>query len=274
MSEIDFTGKPGEYTYTQSEHGKGASGIVKNGATSDRDPGAQRAAGGADREPGDHGGHLIPHSMGGRNDPTNLDAQNANVNQIGQRNIEREVSKLADDPNKNVYFGVQNYNRTGVDRPDCTMTTAGVQDKTTGAVDVAYTSLQNASYQEQAQWDRVVSENTEIDPRQDVGMTPEERALANEYADMPVDEGKLGSGYTVFFDGAAEPTTGSRENVIDDGVSLGAGEKTVDQNFDDGVSLGASGNESVHEFDTDGVSVDVDRDNGPDNSMDGGMDMD
>ena len=106
------------------------------------------------------------------------------------------------------------------------------------------------------------------------GMTPEERALANEYADMPFDEGPLGSGRTVFFDSSAEPISGSREAVIDDGVSLGAGERTVDQNFDDGVSLGASGQESVQGFDAGGISQDAGLDNGTDNSMDVEMDMD
>lgn len=274
MPKIDFTGKPGEYTYTQSKYGKEAYGVVQNGATSARNPNAQRAVGGADREPGDHGGHLIPHSQGGRNDESNLDAQNANVNQIGQRSIEREVSQLANDPNKTVYLDVQNYSRPGVDRPDCTMITVGVQDKATGVVDVAHYSMQNASYEEQDQWSQLAAQDTMIDPRQDIGMKPDERALANEYAEKSFDEGKLGAGYSVFLDNSAEPITGGREPAFDDGVSLGIGENTMEHNFDDGVSLGDSGKASDQEFDADGVCLDSDQDNGLDNSVDGGMDMD
>lgn len=274
MSRIDFTGKPGEYTYTQTEYGKHAYGVVQNGATSPRNNSAQRNAGGADREPGDHGGHLIPHSQGGRNDESNLDAQNANVNQIGQRSIERDVSRLADDPSKTVYLDVQNYNRPGVDRPDCTMITVGVQDNTTGRVDVAHYSLQNASYEEQDQWNELANQNTTIDPTQDAGMTPQERALANEYAEEDYFDGPLGSGYTVFFDESEAPVSGTREATIDDGVSLGAEENSVSQDFDDGVSLGASEEDASQEIGDDGVSLDNDRDSGPDNSMDGGIDMD
>ena len=269
MSRIDFTGKPGEYTYTQTEYGKHAYGVVQNGATSPRNNSAQRNAGGTDREPGDHGGHLIPHSPGGRNDETNLDAQNANVNQIGQRSIERDVSRLADDPNKTVYLDVQNYNRSGVDRPDCTMITVGVQDNTTGRVDVAHYSLQNASYEEQDQWNELTIQDSTIDPTQDAGMTPQERALANEYAEEDYFDGSLGSGYTVFFDESEAPVSGTREAAIDDGVSLGAGENSVGQDFDDGVSLGAMENDTSQEIDDGGLSLDSSQDN----SMDGGIDM-
>lgn len=270
MSGIDFTGKPGEYTYTQTEYGKHAYGVVKNGAVAPRDNHAQRTAGGADREPGDHGGHLIPHSQGGRTDRTNLDAQNANVNQIGQRSIERDVSRLAADPNKTVYLDVQNYNRSGIDRPDCTMITVGVQDNTTGRVDIAHYSLQNASYEEQDQWNELTNQDATIDPSQDAGMTPQERAIANEYAEEDYFDGPLGSGYTVFFDGSEVSVGGAGETQIDDGVSLGVGENAVGQDFDDGVSLGASGADSSRELGDHGVSPDSSLDNG----MDGGMDMD
>lgn len=277
MSNIDFTRKPGEYTYTQTDLGKRGYGIPQNGATSARNNNAQRTVGGVDRQPGDHGGHLIPHSLGGRNDETNLDAQSANVNQIGQRSIERQVSRLAADPNKTVYYDVQNYNRPGVDRPDNTMSTVGVLDKTTGVVDVAHFSLQNASYAEQAQWDQQALQDTVIDPRQDIGLTPEERALANEYAEETWSISDLGSGYTVFFDPSAEPITGISGVSFDDGASLGARDNTVSQDFDDGVSLGTSGG-AVQELADDGVSLGMDQGNHSDNSMDngmnGGMEMD
>lgn len=255
MPKIDFTGKPGEYTYTQSEYGKGGKGVVQVGATSSRNPSAQRSVGGEDRQPADHGGHLIAHSLGGRNDITNLDAQNANVNQIGQRHVEQDVARLAKDPNKSVYLDVQNYNSPGVDRPEATMITVGVLDKTTGQVDVAHYSFQNASYEEQAQWDQIANENTEIDPRQDIGMTPEERALANEYADLVYDDIELGAGRTFFLDPSAEPIMDGQNNTMDDGVSLGSSSCAGMESVDDGLSLGAGSASYGSESYDDGMSL-------------------
>lgn len=99
---MDYSGTPGEYIYSHNATGKSASGIIANGSTSERDLGAQRSAGGADRQAGDQGGHLIADRFGGRNDPTNLDAQAANVNQKDQANVERNVANLAANPNNTV----------------------------------------------------------------------------------------------------------------------------------------------------------------------------
>lgn len=66
---MDYSGTPGEYIYSHNATGKSASGIIANGSTSERDLGAQRSAGGADRQAGDQGGHLIADRFGGRNDP-------------------------------------------------------------------------------------------------------------------------------------------------------------------------------------------------------------
>lgn len=233
MARIDFTTTPGEYTYTQGERGKHNYGVVKTGATSQRDPVAQRNAGGQDRQVGDHGGHLIPHSLGGRNDETNLDAQAANVNQIGQRHVERDVARLADDPNNTVFLDVQNYNQAGSERPDATMMTVAVRDNTTGKVDVAHYSFQNASYEEQAQWNELANQDVEIDPRQDIGMTQEERALANEYAEMDYSE-NLGEGYTMFFDENSAPITNESGNEVDGGESFDFGLDTGSVSSDDG----------------------------------------
>ena len=226
MSKIDFNMTPGEYVYEQGPQGKHAYGVVKNGATSERDLQAQRNAGGLDRQPGDHGGHLVPHSMGGRNDETNLDAQNGNVNQRGQRSVEREASRLADDPNKTVFWDAQNYTGNTSERPSATMITVAVQDKTTEQVDVTHHSFQNASYEEQAQWDQLANEYAERDPRQDIGMTAEERELADQYAEFLSEMDALGSGYTVSFDEdgvSAENSGGITDDGtdgVDDGMSM------------------------------------------------------
>ena len=62
---MDYSGTPGEYIYSQNATGKSASGIIANGSTSERNLGAQRSAGGADRQAGDQGGHLIADRFGG-----------------------------------------------------------------------------------------------------------------------------------------------------------------------------------------------------------------
>lgn len=275
MERIDFTRTPGDYTYTQTELGKHAYGVVKNGATSERNSTAQRTAGGEDRQPGDHGGHLIPHSMGGQNDSTNLDAQNANVNQIDQRHVEQQASRLANDPNKTVFMDVQNYNSPGNQRPDATMITVAVEDKTTGQIDMEHYSFQNASHEEQAQWDAIANGNVETDPRQDIGMTPGERALANEYADFDCFGDGLGSGHTTFFDPADAPVSSLSANAMDDGVSLGSGSAmSGDESVDDGVSLGDNGLGTSDNGYGNGASMGEDSDNGMDGGSNGGMSMD
>ena len=228
MAKIDFNMRPGEYVYEQDELGKHNYGVLKSGATSERDPVAQRNAGGLDREAGDHGGHLIPHRYGGRNDATNLDAQHANVNQRGQAHVEREVASLVNDPNKTVFWDAQNYTGGTGQRPTATMITVAVQDSTTGQVDVVHHSFQNASYEEQAQWEEMANQDVEIDPRQDIGMTAEERALANEYADMPYESETLGTGYAVSFDEDPGVSTDSVDDGVDDGM---------DDGMDDGLGM-------------------------------------
>ena len=148
---MDYSGTPGEYIYSHNATGKSASGIIANGSTSERDLGAQRSAGGADRQAGDQGGHLIADRFGGRNDPTNLDAQAANVNQKDQANVERNVANLAANPNNTVSMNVSNFNSVG-ERPDATMINVGVQDNTTGAIDEQHISFQNASHEMQQYW--------------------------------------------------------------------------------------------------------------------------
>ncbi len=69
-------------------------------------------------------------------------------------------------------------------------------------------------------------------------MTPEERALANEYAEEPYDIG-LGEGYTEFFDQDAAPITAETANDMDDGVSLDVSETSAEDSLDmdDGASI-------------------------------------
>lgn len=176
---MDYSGTPGEYIYSHNATGKSASGIIANGSTSERDLGAQRSAGGADRQAGDQGGHLIADRFGGRNDPTNLDAQAANVNQKDQANVERNVANLAANPNNTVSMNVSNFNSVG-ERPDATMINVGVQDNTTGAIDEQHISFQNASHEMQQSWNDTANQADQtVDSSQNAGMTDEQIDIAN-----------------------------------------------------------------------------------------------
>ena len=232
---MDYSGTPGEYTYSQNANGKSASGIIANGSTSERDLGAQKSAGGADRQAGDHGGHLIADRFGGRNDPTNLDAQASNVNQKDQANIERNVANLAADQNNTVFMSVANYNSVG-DRPDATMINVGVQNNTTGETDEQHISFQNASHDLQQSWNDTANQADQtIDPSQNAGMTDEQRDIANDLcgAEDVVDD-RLGSGWEhtdfdmSFLDaGTTESEAAGSAGVFSgesEGASEGAGE--------------------------------------------------
>ena len=270
-SKIDFTKIPGDYTYTQDKYGKSAYGVVAVGATSQRNNALQRTIGGRDRQPNDHGGHLIAHSLAGRNDESNLDPQNANINQITQRSIEREIANLANDPNKIVYIDVQNYSGSGSQRPDATMMTVAVQDKITGQIDIRDYSFQNASYQEQEEWDAIAREDVEVDPCQDIGMTPKERELANEYADEPFDI-PLGQGRAFFLDPDSVPIPAETGNGMNDGVSLGIrSAESVTQDYDDGVSLGNQSPEMTSPGYDDGVSLGIQSNDSSHQSCDEGI---
>lgn len=111
---VNFNGTPGEYTYAQGQFGKSAEGIVSVGSQSERNASVQQSAGGNDREAGDHGGHLIAHSLGGKNDETNIDAQAANVNQTAIENegvdSKQDVGMTAEQRSiANELSGAENY---------------------------------------------------------------------------------------------------------------------------------------------------------------------
>lgn len=243
---MNYSGTPGEYTYSQNHNGKCASGIVANGSMSGRDLAAQRNVGGSDRQPGDQGGHLIADRFGGRNDPSNLDAQAANVNQMDQANVERNIAELASNPNNIVSLSVANYNSVG-NRPDATMINVGVQNSTTGENDVQHISFQNASHDLQQSWnDTVYQEDQTIDPSQNVGMTDEQRDIANELsgAEYAVDD-RLGSGwvYTDFDVSFLDSETTESEVAGTGEMSSGESEGASESVGEDGSSEGGGGND-------------------------------
>jgi hypothetical protein len=221
---LNYDTVPGTYTYSQSALGKSASGVVARGAQSERDLSAQRAAGGADRQPGDQGGHLIAYSLGGKNDASNLDAQAANVNQKDQANVERNVSSLAENPNHTVAINVSNFNSVG-ERPDATMMDVGVLDHTTGAIDEQHLSFQNANHDLQASWSAAATQmDPEVDPSQNAGMTEAQREAANELcgAEDSVDM-SLGSGCT-YMEFDTDFLDAGEADALSDDVNEGEGE--------------------------------------------------
>lgn len=242
---MDYSGTPGEYTYSQNANGKSASGIVANGSTSERNLGAQRSAGGADRQAGDHGGHLIADRFGGRNDPTNLDAQNGNVNQKDMGNVERNVANLAANPNNTVSMSVANFNSVG-ERPDATMINVGVQDNATGAIDEQHISFQNASHDLQQSWNNTANQADQtIVPSQNAGMTDEQRDIANDLcgAENAVDD-RLGSGWehtdfdTSFLDAGTTESEVSASAEVSFGESETASEGAGEDNSGEGCGGG------------------------------------
>lgn len=256
---MDYSGTPGDYTYSQTHNGKSVSGVIANGSTSERDLAAQRNAGGVDRQPGDQGGHLMANRFGGRNDPSNLDAQAANVNQKDQANFERNVSNLVANPNNTVSMSVANFNSVG-ERPDATMINVGVRNNTTGETDEQHISFQNASHELQESWNNTATQaDPAIDPSQDAGMTDEQRAAANELcgAENMVDD-RLGSGWShtdfdvSFLDAGiteSETAEASMENELSAGEES---ESTAENGTEEGAGEEGAGEEGG-ETDDDGL---------------------
>lgn len=244
---MNYSGTPGEYTYSQNANGKSASGIIANGSTGERDLNAQRSVGGADRQAGDQGSHLIANRFGGRNDLTNLDPLAANVNQKDMANVERNVANLAADQNNTVFMSVANFKSVG-ERPDATMINVGVQNNTTGETDEQYISFQNANHNLQQAWNNDTANQADqtIDPSQNVGMTDDQRDIANDLcgAEDAVDQ-RLGSGWehidfeTSFLDAGTTESEATASAEVSSGeserASEGVGEANSGEGNDDGL---------------------------------------
>ena len=178
--EVNYGGEPGEYEYGQDKYGKYAYGIYKEGATSERNPKVAAEVRERGATTGDHAGHLIPHSAGGRNDEINMDSQNANINQRDQRSVERNAAVLSRDTDNIVYYGVHNINDNNSLRPSNTQFTLGVYNTEAAKEDVEHYSFTNASHEDQARWSDIAIRNEPVDVRQDAGVSGEQRNLMNE----------------------------------------------------------------------------------------------
>lgn len=88
-----------QYQFTTDSHGRSTSveGQLALDAPSDRNGYQQRIAGGEDRLPGDHGGHIIGSQFGGPGEAINLSAMRDTLNAFGPRdyyNLENEWKSL------------------------------------------------------------------------------------------------------------------------------------------------------------------------------------
>ena len=110
----------GEYTYSEGELGKSASGVLKKTDTPVRDAKAQREAGGEYRRPDDDGGHYIGARYGGDPGEKNLDPQNRNLNRGSFKHREDGWDRSLDNGDQ-IYAHVEGYKSNGSDRPDAFM---------------------------------------------------------------------------------------------------------------------------------------------------------
>ena len=144
----------GDYTYSKGEHGKSASGQFGFADDVRRDPKAQLLAGGDDRKDRDDGGHLIGARYGGAPGAENLDAQDRDVNRRGFKGVENEWAGDLKNGDK-VFANVENYSSNNSERPDATMGYSITEDSNGNRTWDAF-SFQNASYDEQADWENSV----------------------------------------------------------------------------------------------------------------------
>ena len=146
----------GDYTYTDSESGKSASGVLKKTNEPIRDSKAQRNAGGEYRRNDDDGGHLIGARYGGAPDEKNLDAQNSNLNRGSYKHREDSWEQSMEDGDK-VYVHIETSKSNGSQRPDAYMGYS-ITEHSDGTREWDAFSFQNESKQTQEQWNKELAE--------------------------------------------------------------------------------------------------------------------
>ena len=139
--------EPGKYTYTETEWGKSASGVLELADDPERDSLAQRAAGGEFRKPDDDGGHLIGARFGGSSSAENLEAQNRQLNRGEFKAVENELARKIEDGDK-VFVDVESFRPTGSERPSAFMGYA-ITEHEDGTRDSQSFTFPNTSRQEQ-----------------------------------------------------------------------------------------------------------------------------
>ena len=171
----------GDISYGETEDGKVAYGSLKYDDDPERNQYAQRTAGGDERRPDDHGGHLIAASECGSKDKENLVAMNDDLN-IGRYKDQemKEIDALKD--GVKVYKYVETYGSGGTERPDTIMGYT-ITETPDGKRDVEYFYTPNESSETLDEWDRIASTVPDETPE---GMTDAEYHGMSEaeYAEM------------------------------------------------------------------------------------------
>lgn len=111
--------KQGDYTYSENDYGKTASGSLEL-EKGERDAVAQRNAGGKDRTDRDDGGHFIGARFNGAPGAENLEAQDRSLNRGSYKQRENDWAKSLENGDK-VFVNAESYHSNGSQRPDAFM---------------------------------------------------------------------------------------------------------------------------------------------------------
>ena len=191
MSDNVFDRPPGEYTYTESQFGKTAEGVLALGKGT-RNAYDQRTVGSVHRSKDDDGAHLIAARYKGSGSKENLEAVHRNINRGSCKRMENNLADLLSTTTHKVYMKASSYRRSGIDRPDAIMVTNALK-RNDGSTDREHLSFQNLSNQEMdAIQVKLNALDTPIDSRQHEKLTPEQITLANKYAEKTPVEMPLG----------------------------------------------------------------------------------
>ncbi|MGN0976223.1 MAG: DNA/RNA non-specific endonuclease, partial [Gemmiger sp.] len=172
------------YRYTTDSFGRitSAEGELRlPDAETPRDPLAQRRAGYEDREPADDGGHLIGTRFGGSPGADNLIAQNRVFNRADYKIMENEWACQLEQGNR-VQVRLEPQYDVGGDRPThlTGSYTVITPDGAARTEEFSFTNIDMRALEKSVD---ALLEDDPVDDRQELGMTPEQRALANEMSD-------------------------------------------------------------------------------------------
>lgn len=182
MSDDIFARPAGDYTYTETQLGKTAEGVLMLGKGT-RNVYDQRTVGSVHRGKGDDGAHLIAARYKGSGRKENLSPVHKDINRGSYKKMENALGKLISNTTNKVHMKASTHHRAGIDRPDAIMVTNTLK-KSNGSIDREHLSFQNLSFQDQqAINEKLNTIDTSIDPQQNEGLTAEQMQLANIYGE-------------------------------------------------------------------------------------------
>lgn len=192
MPDDMFERPSGEYTYTETQYGKTAEGVltIEKGTRNAYD---QRTVGSIHRGRNDDGAHLIATRYKGSGRKENLSPVHKDINRGSYKKMENALAKLLSNTNNKVHMKASTHRRTGINRPDAIMVTNTLK-RSNGSTDREHLSFQNLSNQEMdAIQEKLNVLDVLIDPRQHENLTPEQIALTSKYAEKTSAEIPLGT---------------------------------------------------------------------------------